>query len=199
MNIGELSADMNKFIHVLKHTCHRQIRSVIRGLRDIVDRKEGYPTKIVYTLKNYYIKHLNIKSLMLQRKKVSTHLLRNIYQKERNSDREQAVFNFGLHYSMYSLHNIKKMFKNVHALLKQKFAVPVTEESYHRNYLKYQEETLFRKYAYDQGVNLHAYIALEIEMREKLKVRGHKERIIPSDVREWFIEEIDKLPQEQCA
>ncbi|MCQ6399136.1 hypothetical protein NPM16_33320, partial [Bacillus cereus] len=96
--------------------------------------------------------------------------------KERNSDREQAVFNFGLHYSMYSLHNIKKMFKNVHALLKQKFAVPVTEESYHRNYLKYQEETLFRKYAYDQGVNLHAYIALEIEMREKLKVRGHKER-----------------------
>ena len=66
MNIGELSADMNKFIHVLKHTCHRQIRSVIRGLRDIVDRKEGYPTKIVYTLKNYYIKHLNIKSLMLR-------------------------------------------------------------------------------------------------------------------------------------
>ncbi|MCQ6399154.1 hypothetical protein NPM16_33435, partial [Bacillus cereus] len=51
MNIGELSADMNKFIHVLKHTCHRQIRSVIRGLRDMVDRKEGYPTKIVYTLK----------------------------------------------------------------------------------------------------------------------------------------------------
>lgn len=81
MNIGELSADMNKFIHVLKHTCHRQIRSVIRGLRDIIDRKEGYPTKIVYTLKNYYIKHLNIKSLMLQRKKVSTLLLRNIYQK----------------------------------------------------------------------------------------------------------------------
>ncbi|PHQ13434.1 hypothetical protein DSD18_35270, partial [Bacillus thuringiensis] len=53
------------------------------------------------------------------------------------------------------------------------------------------------KYAYDQGVNLHAYIALEIEMREKLKVRGHKERTIPSDVREWFIEAIDKLPQEQ--
>ncbi len=51
MNIGELSADMNKFIHVLKHTCHRQIRSVIRGLRDMIDRKEGYPTKIVYTLK----------------------------------------------------------------------------------------------------------------------------------------------------
>ena len=81
MNIGELSADMNKFIHVLKHTCHRQIRSVIRGLRDMIDRKEGYPTKIVYTLKNYCIKHLNIKSLMLQRKKVSTLLLRNIYQK----------------------------------------------------------------------------------------------------------------------
>ena len=35
-------------------------------------------------------------------------------------------------------------------------------------------------------------------MREKLKVRGHKERIIPSDVREWFIEEIDKLPQERA-
>ncbi|MDR4369703.1 hypothetical protein FO514_33865, partial [Bacillus cereus] len=51
MNIGELSADMNKFIHVLKYTCHRQIRSVIRGLRDMVDRKEGYPKKIVYTLK----------------------------------------------------------------------------------------------------------------------------------------------------
>ncbi|EEM92066.1 hypothetical protein bthur0013_66640 [Bacillus thuringiensis IBL 200] len=46
-------------------------------------------------------------------------------------------------------------------------------------------------------MNPHAYIALEIEMREKLKVRGHKERTIPSHVREWFIEAIDKLPQEQ--
>ncbi|MEB9382862.1 hypothetical protein P4I91_02935, partial [Bacillus cereus] len=27
--------------------------------------------------------------------------------------------------------------------------------------------------------------------------RGHKERTIPSDVREWFIEAIDKLPQEK--
>ena len=83
MNIGELSADMNKFIHVLKHTCHRQIRSVIRGLRDMIDRKEGYPTKIVYTLKNYYIKHLNIKSLMLSRKKVSTLLLRAYTKREK--------------------------------------------------------------------------------------------------------------------
>ncbi|MBK5490956.1 hypothetical protein EXW32_28745 (plasmid) [Bacillus mycoides] len=31
----------------------------------------------------------------------------------------------------------------------------------------------------------------KIEMREKLKVRGHKKRTIPSDVREWFIEAID--------
>ena len=51
MNIGELSADMDKFIHVLKHTSHRQIRSVIRGLRDMIDSKEGFPKKIVYTLK----------------------------------------------------------------------------------------------------------------------------------------------------
>lgn len=46
MNIGELSADMNKFIHVLKHTCHRQIRSVIRGLRDMVDRKKDIQRKL---------------------------------------------------------------------------------------------------------------------------------------------------------
>ena len=71
---------------------------------------------------------------------------------------------------MYSLRNIKKIFKSVYALLKQKFAVPANEESYNRNYLKYQEETLFRKYAYDQGVNVHAYVALEIKMREKLKI-----------------------------
>ncbi|EMN7730433.1 hypothetical protein WB980_003791 [Bacillus cereus] len=197
MNIGELSADMNKFIHVLKHTCHRQIRSVIRGLRDMVDRKEGYPTKIVYTLKKLLHQTSQYQILDTAAKEGIYPLIAQHIPKERNSEREQAIFNFGLHYSMYSLRNIKKMFKNVHALLKQKFAVPVTEESYHRNYLKYQEETLFRKYAYDQGVNLHAYIALEIEMREKLKVRGHKERTIPSDVREWFIEAIDKLPQEK--
>ncbi|HDR7738558.1 TPA: hypothetical protein QCX99_005876, partial [Bacillus thuringiensis] len=155
----------NKFIHVLKHTCHRQIRSVIRGLRDMVDRKEGYPTKIVYTLKKLLHQTSQYQILDTAAKEGIYPLIAQHIPKERNSDREQAIFNFGLHYSMYSLRNIKKMFKNVHALLKQKFAVPVTEESYHRNYLKYQEETLFRKYAYDQGVNLHAYIALEIEMR----------------------------------
>ncbi|PFZ01220.1 hypothetical protein COL60_28905, partial [Bacillus pseudomycoides] len=75
--------------------------------------------------------------------------------------------------------------------------VPVTEESYHRNYLKYQEETLFRKYAYEQGTNLNAYMTLEIEIRELLKARGHKDRFIPSDVRELFIEKIDRLPKEK--
>ncbi|MED4714422.1 hypothetical protein, partial [Bacillus pseudomycoides] len=38
LNIGEFAQDMNKFIHVLKYTCHRQIRSVIRSLRDMIDR-----------------------------------------------------------------------------------------------------------------------------------------------------------------
>lgn len=36
MNIGEFTQDMNKFIHVLKYTCHRQIRSVIHSLRDMM-------------------------------------------------------------------------------------------------------------------------------------------------------------------
>lgn len=40
-------------------------------------------------------------------------------------------------------------------------------------------------------------MALEIEIRELLKVRGHKERSIPSDVRELFIEKIDRLPKEK--
>ena len=98
---------------------------------------------------------------------------------------------------MYSRRSIKKLFRKTFELLKNKFAVPVTEESYHRNYLRYQEETLFRKYAYEQGANLNAYMALEIEMRELLKIKGHKERFIPSDVRELFIEKIDKLPKEK--
>ncbi|MGG3523260.1 hypothetical protein ABES33_26275, partial [Bacillus pseudomycoides] len=58
-------------------------------------------------------------------------------------------------------------------------------------------ETLFRKYAYEQGANLNAYMALEIEIRELLKTRGHKDRFIPSDVRELFIEKIDRLPKEK--
>ncbi|MEX3422502.1 hypothetical protein CQZ91_28225 [Bacillus cereus] len=197
MNIGELSADMDKFIHVLKHTSHRQIRSVIRGLRDMIDSKEGFPKKIVYTLKKLLYQTSQYKILDTAAKEGIYPLIAQHIPKERNSDREQAVFNFGLHYAMYSLRNIKKMFKSVYSLLKQKFAVPANEESYNRNYLKYQEETLFRKYAYDQGVNVHAYVALEIKMREKLKNRGHKDHTIPSDIREWFIEEIDRLPQEQ--
>ncbi|TKI81419.1 hypothetical protein FC699_33925, partial [Bacillus wiedmannii] len=51
VSIGEFTQDMNKFIHVLKHTCNRQIRSVIHSLRDMIDRNEEYPSKLVYTLK----------------------------------------------------------------------------------------------------------------------------------------------------
>ncbi|QEL82774.1 hypothetical protein DN407_30225 (plasmid) [Bacillus sp. JAS24-2] len=197
MHIGEFASDINKFIHVLKHTGNRQIRSVIRGLRDMIDRNEKYPTKLVYTLKKLLNQASQYKIFDTAAKEGIYPLIAQHVPKEQNSEREKAVFDFGLHYSMYSLRNIKKMFRNVYDLLKQKFAVPVTEESYHRNYLKYQEETLFRKYAFEQGTNLHAYVALEIEMRELLKARGHKERSIPSDVREWFIEKIDRLPKEK--
>lgn len=194
LNIGEFAQDMNKFIHVLKHTCHRQIRSVIRNLRNMIDRNEDYPNKLVYTLK----KLLNQTS---QYQILDTAAKEGIYplitQRVPKEQKEQTIFDFGLHFSMYSLRNIKKLFRKTYELLKSKFAVPVTEESYHRNYLKYQEVTLFRKYAYEQGANLNAYISLEIEIYELLKARGHKERFIPSDIRELFIEKIDRLSKER--
>ncbi|PEU37496.1 hypothetical protein CN535_22615, partial [Bacillus pseudomycoides] len=194
LNIGEFAQDMNKFIHVLKYTCHRQIRIVIRGLRDMIDRNEEYPSKLVYTLKKLLNQTSQYQILDTAAKEGIYPLIGQHVPKEK---KEQAVFDFGLHFSMYSLRNIKKLFRKTYELLKSKFAVPVTEESYHRNYLKYQEETLFRKYAYEQGANLNAYMALEIEIRELLKTRGHKDRFIPSDVRELFIEKIDRLPKEK--
>ncbi|HDR8072333.1 TPA: hypothetical protein QCY71_005427 [Bacillus cereus] len=194
MNIGEFTQDMNKFIHVLKYTCHRQIRSVIHSLRDMIDRNEEYPSKLVYTLKKLLNQTSQYKILDTAAKEGIYPLITQHVPKEH---KEQAMFDFGLHFSMYSLRNIKKLFRKTYDLLKYKFAVPVSEESYHRNYLKYQEEALFRKYAYEQGTNLNAYIALEIEIRELLKARGHKERSIPSDVREYFIEKIDTLPKEK--
>ncbi|MEW9579101.1 hypothetical protein U9K47_27925 [Bacillus toyonensis] len=194
MSIGEFTQDMNKFIHVLKHTCNRQIRSVIHSLRDMIDRNEEYPSKLVYTLKKLLNQTSQYKILDTAAKEGIYPLITQHVPKEQ---KEQAVFDFGLHFSMYSLRNIKKLFRKTYELLNSKFAIPVTEESYHRNYLKYQEETLFRKYAYEQGTNLNAYMALEIEIRELLKARGHKERIIPSDVRELFIEKIDRLPKEK--
>ncbi|ALZ64670.1 hypothetical protein FORC13_p185 (plasmid) [Bacillus cereus] len=194
MHIGEFTQDMNKFIHVLKYTCHRQIRSVIHSLRDMIDRNEEYPSKLVYTLKKLLNQTSQYQILDTAAKEGIYPLITQHVSKEK---KEQAVFDFGLHFSMYSLRNIKRLFRKTYELLKYKFAVPVTEESYHRNYLKYQEETLFRKYAFEQGTNLNAYIALEIEIRELLKARGHKDRLIPSDVRELFIEKIDRLPKEK--
>ena len=63
--------------------------------------------------------------------------------------------------------------------------------------MQYQEESLFRKYAYEQGVNINTYTALEIEIRELLKSSGHKGNQIPSEIRELFIEKIDKLSKEK--
>ncbi|MDR4347186.1 hypothetical protein FOR87_29145, partial [Bacillus anthracis] len=91
---------MHKFIHLLKPTCHRQIRSVIRGLRELVDRKEGYPTKIVYTLKKLLHQTFQYQILDTPTKEGNYPLIAQHIPKERNSDREQAVFNFGIHYSM---------------------------------------------------------------------------------------------------
>ncbi len=156
MSIGEFTQDMNKFIHVLKHTCNRQIRSVIHSLRDMMYRNEEYPSKLVYTLKKLLNQTSQYKILDTAAKEGIYPLITQHVPKEQKN---KLYLISGLHFSMYSLRNIKKLFRKTYELLNSKFAVPVTEESYHRNYLKYQEETLFRKYAYEQGTNLNAYMA----------------------------------------
>ncbi|MFD0768960.1 hypothetical protein ACFQZ1_08565 [Bacillus sp. CGMCC 1.60114] len=194
MNIGEFTNNMNLFVNVLKHSCHRQIRQVIRGLREMIHREENYPKNLVYTLR----KLLNQSSLYrVQDAAAKEGLYPLITHDVSQEEQEQAIFDFGVHFSMYSLRNVRKLFKKAYELLHQKYAVPVTEQAYQKHYMKYPEERLFRKYAYEQGVNINAYLALEIEIRELLKARGHKERSIPSDVRELFIEKIDRLPKEQ--
>ncbi|PEF43530.1 hypothetical protein CON22_25820 [Bacillus cereus] len=193
MNIGEFTQDMNQFINVLKHSCHRQIRQVIRGLREIIDRQEGYPKNLVYTLRKLLNQSSQYRVLDAAAKEGIYPLITHQVPREKQ---EQAIFDFGIHFSMYSIRNVKKLFNQAYKLLHTKYAVPVTETVYHQNYMKYQEESLFRKYAFEQGVNIHAYIALEIEIRELLKSKGHKERYIPSDIRELFIEKIDRLPKE---
>ncbi|KFM95140.1 hypothetical protein D0U04_29250 [Bacillus clarus] len=193
MNIAEFAKDMNQFVNVLKHSCHRQIRQVIRGLREMIDRQEGYPKKLVYTLSKLLKQSSQYRVLDTAAKTGIYSLITHNVPKDKQED---AIFKFGTHFAIYSLQNVKKLFGKAHDLLHAKYAVPVTEDAYHRNYMQYQEESLFRKYAFEQGVNVNAYIALEIEIRELLKSHGHKGHHIPSDIRELFIEKIDRLPKE---
>ncbi|CAM4263373.1 hypothetical protein BAMA_04700 [Bacillus manliponensis] len=194
MNIGEFTKDMNQFINILKNSCHRQIRQVIRGLRDMINRKEGHPKKLVYTLRKLLNQASQYRVLDTAAKEGIYSLITHNMPREKQ---EQAIFDFGVHFSMYSLNNVKKLFKTTYELLRKQFSIPVAENNYHQNYMQYQEESLFRKYAFEQGTNINAYIALEIEIRELLKTNGHKEKSIPSDIREQFIEKIDRLPKEE--
>lgn len=194
LNIGEFVQDMNYFISILKYTCHRQIRQVLRGLRDMIHREEKYPSNLVYTLKKLLIQSAAYRVQDAAAKAGIYSLITHNVAKEQQ---EQAIFDFAKHYSTYSLKTVKKLFNKAYELLQSEYAVPVTEEIYQKHHQKYQEESLFRKYAFEQGVNVNAYLALELEIRELLKARGHKMGPIPSDVREMFIERIDKLPQEQ--
>ena len=194
LNIAEFAKDMNQFINVLKHSCHRQIRQVVRGLREMIDRQEGYPKKLVYTLSKLLKQSSQYRVLDTAAKTGIYPLITHNVPKH---DQEEAIFKFGTHFAIYSLRNVQKLFRKAHDLLHAKYAVPVTIDAYHRNYMQYQEESLFRKYAYEQGVNINAYTALEIEIRELLKSSGHKGNQIPSDIRELFIEKIDKLPKEK--
>ncbi|MED2764131.1 hypothetical protein P4283_19035 [Bacillus thuringiensis] len=194
MNIAEFTNDINQFVNVLKHSCHRQIRQVIRGLRDIIDRQEGFPKKLVYTLSKLLKQSSQYRVLDTAAKTGIYSLITHNVPRDKQED---AIFKFGTHFAIYSLQNVKKLFRTAHDLLQATYAVPVTEEAYHRNYMQYQEETLFRKYAFEQGVNVNAYTALEIEIRELLKSLGHKDRHVPSDIRELFIDKIDKLPKEK--
>ncbi|WP_439876977.1 hypothetical protein ACSLGG_31590 (plasmid) [Bacillus mycoides] len=194
MNIAEFTKDINQFVNVLKHSCHRQIRQVIRGLREMIDRQEGFPKNLVYTLSKLLKQSSQYRVLDTAAKTGIYSLITHNVPREKQED---AVFKFGTHFAIYSLQNVKKLFCKAHDLLHATYAVPVTEEAYHRNYMQYQEETLFRKYAFEQGVNVNAYIALEIKIRELLKSHGQKEHHIPSDIRELFIEKIDRLPKEK--
>ncbi|MHA2890621.1 hypothetical protein [Bacillus cereus] len=194
MKIGEFMKDINQFINVLKYSCHRQIRQVIRGLREMIDREEGYPKNLVYTLRKLLNQSSQYRVLDAAAKEGIYTLITHNVPKEKQ---EKTIFDFGIHFSMYSLRNVKKLFRKTYELLSKEYAIPVTETSYHQNYMKYQEESLFRKYAFEQGTNIHAYVALEIEIRELLKSKGHKEHYIPSDIRELFIKKIDSLPKEK--
>lgn len=194
MNIAEFAKDMNQFINVLKHSCHRQIRQVVRGLREMIDRQEGYPKKLVYTLSKLLKQSSQYRVLDTAAKTGIYPLITHNVPKH---EQEEAIFKFGTHFAIYSLRNVQKLFRKAHDLLHAKYAVPVTLDAYHRNYMQYQEESLFRKYAYEQGVNINAYTALEIEIRELLKSSGHQGTNMPSDIRELFIEKVDKLSKEK--
>ncbi|UIJ69662.1 hypothetical protein LW858_29155 (plasmid) [Bacillus cereus] len=194
MNIAEFTKDMNQFINVLKYSCHRQIRQVIRGLREIIDRQEEYPKNLVYTLSKLLKQSSQYRVLDTAAKTGIYPLITNNVPKHKQ---EESIFKFGTHFAIYSLRNVQKLFHKAHDLLHAKYAVPVTIDAYQRNYMQYQEESLFRKYAYEQGVNINAYTALEIHIRELLKSNGHTGNNMPSDIRELFIEKIDKLPKEK--
>ncbi|PHG59738.1 hypothetical protein [Bacillus toyonensis] len=194
MNIAEFTKDMNLFINVLKHSCHRQIRQVIRGLRDIIDRQERYPKKLVYTLSKLLKQTSQYRVLDAAAKTGIYPLITHNIPKDQQ---EEAIFRFGIHFAIHSLRNVQKLFQTAHTLLYTKYAVPITQDAYNRNYMHYPEESLFRKYAFEQGININSYTSLEIEIRELLRSMGHMEKQIPSNIRELFIEKIDRLPKEQ--
>ncbi|OLR27699.1 hypothetical protein [Bacillus cereus] len=194
MNIAEFTKDVNQFINVLKYSCHRQIRQVIRGLREMIDRQEEYPKNLVYTLSKLLKQSSQYRVLDTAAKTGIYPLITHNVPKH---EQEESIFKFGNHFAIYSLRNVQKLFHKAHDLLHAKYAIPVTIDAYQRNYMKYQEESLFRKYAYEQGVNINAYTALEIEIRELLKSSGHRGTNMPSNIREIFIEKIDRLPKEE--
>ncbi|MBJ8206186.1 hypothetical protein JDS91_34125, partial [Bacillus cereus] len=80
-----------------KYACHRQIRSVIRSLRDMIDRNEEYPSKLVYTLKKLLNQTSQYQILDTAAKEGIYPLITQHVPKE---EKEQAVFDFGLHFSM---------------------------------------------------------------------------------------------------
>ena len=194
LNIGEFSKEIDQFIHLLKHVSHRQIREVLRGLRALIDRQEGYPTKLIYTIKKLLNQASQYRVMDLAAKEGLYPLITQHLPPEKQ---EQALFDFSTQFATDSIQRLRILFKRASALLKNTYAVPVSQASYHRHYIKYQEERLFRDYAYNQGVSIDAYLTLEVKVRELLKSRGHKKPYIPSDIREFFIEQIDRLPQEK--
>ncbi|WP_034671383.1 hypothetical protein [Ectobacillus panaciterrae] len=188
LHIGDLAIHMNKFINVLKHTCHAQTREVLRRLRTLISNN-SQPDNLEAVLHKLVRKAFNHRVLDTAAK---TGIYSLITHNVNSSMVEETLFRFGNRYSMHSLRNVKRLFTVARDVLEKRYMVPIQEEMYHGKDIRYPEENLFRDYAYKHGVDLNAYFQVEAELRKRLNYEGSS---IPSHLREEMLVKIEQLPQ----
>ncbi|MBM7702932.1 hypothetical protein [Metabacillus iocasae] len=190
LGIGELSSQLSLLVNCLKNQGHAVIRYALYRVQQYVQTNGMFPSELAYFLKKETRQKRESEILHIA---AETGIEPLLAPKLVGDDRKQRLFEFALHFSSYSLSQLRVMFKKARTLLDY----TVVGSGLHLHDYKF-ESPLTGKIGGLFAVRMAAYHRqispddlLKLEWAALIHFSFEQER----EMCHWLLEQVDKLPK----